>query len=325
MAMERGDIGDVKVVTADYPDRVYALNPAITGFGADEMPVIAAAGRKSQPQPYANDVYSAHGASPSGAVLQYGEQEGIAMITFPAGRFLEETQYVGTKGRITIETPSHHPAAMTLRNGRPPRAGNKKSEGQASMVLDPSEGWTGDWIETHWNQDRNPSSGAFNNVQRFDYPVPTPAPITRGQPVGSRWNGERRSTRRTAPATNTAHLQYRCTAVWPPVLKRCRNGPPKSPFGSARSLTKSTVNVLIGATIPNREDSQATGRGKHQLVAPIRYLFAYSHKACRALQTRAPQQQLRHFTYHIECHLHRHRQSRVVEPEVVARIDPISR
>lgn len=191
MAMERGDIGDLKLVTADYPDRVYALNPAITGFGADEMPVIAAAGRKSMPQTYANDVYSAHGASPSGAVLQYGEQEGIAMITFPAGRFLEETQYVGTRGRITVETPSHHPAAMTLRNGRPPRAGNRKEEGQPAMVLDPSEGWTGDWIETHWDQDRNPSSGAFNNVQRFEYPVPTPAPITRGQPVGSRWNGER--------------------------------------------------------------------------------------------------------------------------------------
>ena len=40
-AMQRGDIGDVKVVQADYPDRVYALNPAVTGFGTDEMPVIA--------------------------------------------------------------------------------------------------------------------------------------------------------------------------------------------------------------------------------------------------------------------------------------------
>ena len=48
-AMERGDIGDLRVVQADYPDRVYALNPAITGFGADEMPVIAAAGPKGTP------------------------------------------------------------------------------------------------------------------------------------------------------------------------------------------------------------------------------------------------------------------------------------
>ena len=59
------------------------------------------------------------------------------------------------------------------------------------IELDPRQGWTGDWIETHWNQDRNPSSGPFNQVERFEYPVPTPAPITRGQPPGSRWNGER--------------------------------------------------------------------------------------------------------------------------------------
>ncbi len=190
-AMERGDIGDVRVVQADYPDRVYALNPAITGFGADEMPVIAAAGRKARAQPYANGVYSAHGGSPSAAVLQYSDQEGIAVITFPNGRFIEESQYIGTKGRITIETPSHHPSAVTIRTGRPPRRGTRREEGKPVMELDPREGWTGDWIETHWNQDRNPSSGPFNQVERFEYPVPTPAPITRGQPPGSRWNGER--------------------------------------------------------------------------------------------------------------------------------------
>ena len=190
-AMERGDIGDIRVVQADYPDRVYALNPAITGFGAAEMPVIAAAGRKARPQPYANDVYSAHGGSPSAAVLQYSDQEGIAVITFPNGRFIEESQYIGTKGRITIETPSHHPSAVTIRTGRPPRRGTRREEGKPVIELDPHKGWTGDWIETHWNQDRNPSSGPFNQVERFEYPVPTPAPITRGQPPGSRWNGER--------------------------------------------------------------------------------------------------------------------------------------
>ena len=190
-AMARGDIGDIKVVQADYPDRVYALNPAITGFGADEMPVIAAAGRKARAQSYANGVYSAHGGSPSAAVLQYSDQEGIAVITFPNGRFIEESQYIGTKGRITIETPSHHPSAVTIRTGRPPRRGTRREEGKPAIELDPHQGWTGDWIETHWNQDRNPSSGPFNQVERFEYPVPTPAPITRGQPPGSRWNGER--------------------------------------------------------------------------------------------------------------------------------------
>lgn len=190
-AMERGDIGDMQVVQADYPDRVYALNPAITGFGAKEMPVIVAAGRASRGQPYANDVPSAHGAIPSAAVLQYSEQKGIAVITFPSGRFIEETQYIGTKGRITIETPSHHPTALTIRKGRPPRIGTRKEEGKSVMELDPSEGWVGDWSEIHWNQDRNPSHGPFNHVERFEYPLPTPAPITRGQPAGSRWTGER--------------------------------------------------------------------------------------------------------------------------------------
>ena len=190
-AIERGDIGEIRVVQADYPDRVYALNPAITGFGADEMPVIAAAGRKARAQPYANDVYSAHGGSPSAAVLQYSDQEGIAVITFPNGRFIEESQYIGTHGRITIETPSHHPSAVTIRTGRPGRRGTRREEGKPVMELDPHKGWTGDWIETHWEQVRNPSAGPFNQVERFEYPVPTPAPITRGQPPGARWNGER--------------------------------------------------------------------------------------------------------------------------------------
>ena len=190
-AMERGDIGDLKVVQADYPDRVYALNPAVTAFGADEMPVIVAAGLKSRRQPYANDVPSAHGAAPSAAILQYSQQEGIAVITFPSGRFIEETQYIDTKGRITIETPSHHPSASTLRTGRPPRDGNRRAEGKQVMELDPEAGWIGDWRESHWNQDRNPSNGPFNQVERFEYPLPTPEPLTRGQPAGSRWTGER--------------------------------------------------------------------------------------------------------------------------------------
>ena len=189
--LERGDIGDLQVVQADYPDRVYALNPAIMGFGSEEMPTIVAAGRKSRGQPYANDVPSAHGAPPSASILQYSQQRGIAVITFPSGRFVEDSQFVGTRGRLTIETPSHHPSALTVRTGRPTRHGTRKQEGKPTLELDPSKGWTGDWLETHWNQDRNPSAGPFNHVERFEYPIPTPAPITRGQPTGARWNGER--------------------------------------------------------------------------------------------------------------------------------------
>ena len=189
--LERGDIGPLQVVQADYPDRVYALNPAILGYGSDEMPLVAAAGKAVKPQNYADDLYSAHGALPSAAVLQYTDQKGIAVITFPSGRFVEETQFIGSKGRITLNTPSHHPVSLTLSTGRPPRSGSRAVEGKPLMELDPSKGWTGDWQETHWNQDRNPTAGPFNQVQRFEYPIPTPAPITRGQPAGSRWTGEK--------------------------------------------------------------------------------------------------------------------------------------
>ncbi len=191
IAMERGDIGNLQVVQSDFLDRVYALNPAIMGFGAEEMPIIAAAGRASRGQPYANDAFSAHGASPSAAILQYSEQKGIAVITFPSGRFIEETQYIGTKGRITIETPSHHPSTLTIRRDRPPLMGTRKQEGKPVMELDPSKGWVGDWRETHWNHDRNPTHGPFNHIERFQYPLPSPAPVTRGQPAGSRWTGDR--------------------------------------------------------------------------------------------------------------------------------------
>ena len=191
VALERGDIGDVTLVQADYPDRVYALNPALLAFGADEMPVIAAAGRAPKPQAHANDVPSAHGAPPSAAVLQYTQQQGVAVITFPSGRFIEETQIVGTRGRITLETPSHHPSALTVRTGRPPRLGDRKSEGLPVMELDASQGWIGDWQDAHYNDDRNPTHGAFDQVNRYDYPLPSPAPITRGQPAGSRWDGEK--------------------------------------------------------------------------------------------------------------------------------------
>ena len=191
VAIERGDIGNVTVLHSDYPDRVYALNPVTYAYGAEEMPVIVAAGKKARSQPQAGGTLSAHGGSPSAAVLQYTQQEGIAVITFPNGRFLEEVQITGTHGRITIETPSHHPSALTIRTGRPPRRGNRKEQGQSSMELDPSEGWRGDWMFTHWNQDYNPSSGPFDQVERFEYPVPKPAPIFRGQPPGARWTGEK--------------------------------------------------------------------------------------------------------------------------------------
>jgi predicted dehydrogenase len=214
-AMQRGDIGDLQIVQSDYPDRVYALNPAVTGFGSEEMPVIVAAGKKARNQPDAGNVLSAHGGPPSSAILQYSDQEGIAVITFPSGRYLEQAHYIGTEGRITIETPSHHPSAMTVRTGRPPWAGTREAEGKPQMELDPSKGWIGDWRETHWEPGRGPSNGSFNHVERFEYPLPTPAPLRRGQPAGSRWTGEKLITYKgwTWHGGNQHGFMYQAQAV----------------------------------------------------------------------------------------------------------------
>ena len=119
------------------------------------------------------------------------------------------------------------------------------------MELDPHTGWTGDWIETHWNQDRNPSAGPFNLVERFEYPVPTPAPITRGQPPGSRWNGERLITYKgwswhggnQHGFTYQAQAVHRCMAAG---LKELPSGPPPSRSASQRSSTRSTGNARNG-------------------------------------------------------------------------------
>tara|TARA_B100001123_G_C15340098_1_gene1034477 strand:+ start:4227 stop:5516 length:1290 start_codon:yes stop_codon:yes gene_type:complete len=195
-AIARGDIGKLQVVQSDYPDAVYALNPALAGFGPEEMPVIAAAGRKPEAQLHADNVYSAHGPKPSGAILQYTKQQGIAVITFAAGRFLEEAHFIGSTGRITIENPSHHPTALTIRTGWPPAEGDPaipRTAGdlRSNQTKKPDTGFTGPWKESYRNQDRNFSHGSFNQVERFEYPVPTPAPVMQGQPPGSRWTGEK--------------------------------------------------------------------------------------------------------------------------------------
>ncbi|MXX99397.1 MAG: Gfo/Idh/MocA family oxidoreductase [Chloroflexi bacterium] len=202
-AIERGDIGELQVVQSDYPDPVYALNPVVAGFGTSEFPVIAAAGG----QPLLRDeavAKTGRGAftegysvgHPCAAVLQYPRQRGIGVVTMPSAtmptaRFKEETLFVGTEGRITVETPAHHPTALTVATGRPPRRGNRSAKGKPDMEYTSSGGRVGDWLPTHWNQDQNPSSGAFNHVERFEYPVPNPAPIHAGNPAGSRWTGEK--------------------------------------------------------------------------------------------------------------------------------------
>ena len=52
------------------------------------------------------------------------------MITFPTGRFAEETTIVGTRGRIRIMKPSHHPTRLEVHTGgyEPVRPGSMLSE-----------------------------------------------------------------------------------------------------------------------------------------------------------------------------------------------------
>jgi hypothetical protein len=153
-AIELGVIGEVRQVKADYPDRVYALTPAPFAFGAAELPDIAAAG-------------SASGSH--GVVLAYGAR-GVANITFPLGRFEEETVIEGTEGRIKILKPSHHPTMMEIYSG-----------GYFSAVEKTEHGYEG--RRDGWSE---PSQHGVH-VERVTYPLPEPAG-ERGMPAGSRWD-----------------------------------------------------------------------------------------------------------------------------------------
>eukprot|EP01052_Picozoa_sp_SAG31_P020796 SAG31_NODE_1579_length_7835_cov_6.779860_3_plen_407_part_00 len=153
-AMELGVIGSVCQVKADYPDRVYALTPAPFAFGTSELPVVAAAG---------------HPDGSHGAVLAYGDR-GVANVTFPRGRFEEETVIEGSKGRIKILKPSHHPTKMEIYSG-----------GFFSEVTKDDHGYEG--RRDGWSE---PAQHGVH-VERVTYPLPEPAG-ERGMPPGSRWD-----------------------------------------------------------------------------------------------------------------------------------------
>lgn len=99
--MEAGEIGDVMTVQSDF-DSFYTTQAATLAFGADEKPVkIQVAGRHF---------------GPGGAMLEF-EGNRFANLTFVAfpSEFPEVTEFIGTKGRITLEQPAHCPTRLTLR------------------------------------------------------------------------------------------------------------------------------------------------------------------------------------------------------------------
>lgn len=199
-ALDAGVIGKVLSVQSDYTDMVYALTAAPFALGRGKAaPVVRAVGAKPtvQRSGHGKGLFSGGGGSnfvagartvnPAAVSLQYSELRAVASITVAAGRFVERTEIVGTKGRITMEPPAHHPTALTIRAAFPKRLGSRKP-----ALAFGENGFEGDWedfvLRKHGD---NPSAGPFGYVERFDYPLPTPAPRARGEPAGSRWTGER--------------------------------------------------------------------------------------------------------------------------------------
>ena len=98
--IEHDAIGEVVLVQSDFFDPIYALQAAPLAFGAATKPTaIAAAGRDA-----------------SAAVVAYGDDR-CGVFTFPpfACELPETTEFVGTRGRITLHRPAHCPTGITVR------------------------------------------------------------------------------------------------------------------------------------------------------------------------------------------------------------------
>lgn len=99
--MESGAIGEVLMVQADF-DPYYTTQAATLAFGAEDKPVnVRVAGKH---------------LGPGGAMLEF-EGNRFANLTFNAypSEFPEVTEFVGSKGRITLEQPAHCPTRLTVR------------------------------------------------------------------------------------------------------------------------------------------------------------------------------------------------------------------
>ena len=128
MLIEAGAIGEVVLVQSDFGDPIYAVQAAPLAFGSHATPTaVTAAGRR-----------------PGGAIVEYGPDK-CAVLTFPPmqSEFVETTEIIGRKGRITLGQPAHAPTIITLRIPPPGRV--------------PS---------------RYRTANAPAPVQRFEYPLP---------------------------------------------------------------------------------------------------------------------------------------------------------
>ncbi|MGI9219468.1 MAG: Gfo/Idh/MocA family protein [Woeseiaceae bacterium] len=111
--METGAIGDVLMVQADF-DVYYTTQAATMAFGADEQPVkVQVAGKHF---------------GPGGAILEYAGNRfaNLSFIPYPS-EFPEVTEFIGSKGRVTLEQPAHCPTRLTVRI--PPKTPSRYLDG----------------------------------------------------------------------------------------------------------------------------------------------------------------------------------------------------
>lgn len=93
-ALEQAEIGQIKIVQADF-DPLYTLQAAVLAFGTDCKPEIT--------------------ATPHHGILEYGDHRS-AVLSFPPRdiEFPEVVEFIGTRGRITLEQPGHCPTSLTV-------------------------------------------------------------------------------------------------------------------------------------------------------------------------------------------------------------------
>eukprot|EP00401_Gymnodinium_catenatum_P040996 CAMPEP_0117538334 /NCGR_PEP_ID=MMETSP0784-20121206/42426_1 /TAXON_ID=39447 /ORGANISM="" /LENGTH=417 /DNA_ID=CAMNT_0005334947 /DNA_START=1 /DNA_END=1254 /DNA_ORIENTATION=- len=104
--LEKGTIGEVVMVQADFPDQCYAIQAAPLGFGATDLPTMVAA--------------TSCGNAANAVLAQYGGR-GCAVMSFPVWdcEYPEVIEIIGKKGRITLDPWGHHPTRVTVRTTPP--------------------------------------------------------------------------------------------------------------------------------------------------------------------------------------------------------------
>jgi len=104
--LESGQIGEVTYVHSDFPDLCYAVQAAPLAFGDQaQLRCVCAAGVDTAPIPP---------IGASGAVAHF--DKGCALFGFPKfeSEFLETTEIVGSKGRISLQNYGHCPTRLVL-------------------------------------------------------------------------------------------------------------------------------------------------------------------------------------------------------------------